>query len=72
MAGHPMLPEYEPIAHNGNRVRNAIHRAETLALWAEELYGAGNGGDGKVLASIANAWAQIAVATAQSFGGGAS
>lgn len=72
MAGHSMLPKHELIKHNGNRVRNAIHRAELLALWAEEAFELNEGDEGNTdanaLANLANAWAQIATATAQSFG----
>ena len=69
MTGHPKLPDYEPIAPNSKQARNAIHRAETLALWAEEVYEAGNSDDAGQLAAIANAWATIAIAVQANFGG---
>jgi hypothetical protein len=60
MAGHPKLPEYEPVPSG---FAPALHRAETIALWAEEAYLAGNSmRDGDALAAIAQAWATIAVA----------
>lgn len=62
------LPDYEPLAHNGNRVRNAIHRAEYWALKAERAHANGALDCARVETDLADVWVRIAVATAQTFG----